>query len=130
MAATQGVAAYSVTSETNLIVVGIWLDLSYLQKLQQRPALFTPGQALFWADLHISGQTLVAPVDPKSNAARATASSLRPQTAARFGHGRRRVHDVGDHATDVAVRLATNLYPGTPTPAWGAGFPESPLSTE
>ena len=62
------------TSRTNLIVDGIKLDLSHLQKLQQRPALFAPGEALFWDDPHISEQMLVAHLDPKSDAA-----SRRPQ---------------------------------------------------
>jgi len=63
-----------VTSKTNLIVDGICLDLAYLNKLQQRPALFTPGEALFWNDPYISEQMLAAHLDPKSDAA-----SRRPQ---------------------------------------------------
>ncbi|MCJ7550309.1 MAG: class I SAM-dependent methyltransferase [Anaerolineae bacterium] len=62
------------TSESNLIVDGISLDLAYLQKLQQRPALFAPGEALFWDDPYISEQMLTAHLDPKSDAA-----SRRPQ---------------------------------------------------
>jgi len=62
------------TSRTNLIVAGICLDLAYLQKLQQRPALFAPGEALFWDDPHISEQMLTAHLDPRSDAA-----SRRPQ---------------------------------------------------
>ena len=62
------------TSVTNLIVDGIRLDLAYLQKLQLRPALFAPGEALFWDDPHISEQMLTAHLDAKSDAA-----SRRPQ---------------------------------------------------
>ncbi len=74
MVTSQGKEACSVTSKTKLIVGGISLDLACLQKLQQRPALFTPGEALFWDDPHISEQMLVAHLDPKSDAA-----SRRPQ---------------------------------------------------
>ena len=69
MVTSQGKEACSVTSKTNLIVGGISLDLACLQKLQQRPALFTPGEALFWDDPHISEQMLAAHLDPKSDAA-------------------------------------------------------------
>ena len=62
------------TSKSCLIIDGISLDLVYLQKLQQRPALFTPGEALFWDDPYISEQMLTAHLDPKSDAA-----SRRPQ---------------------------------------------------
>lgn len=73
------------TSKTNLIVDGTSLDLAHLQELQQRLALFTPGEALFWDDPDISEQMLAAHLDPKSDAARATASSLRPHPATGSG---------------------------------------------
>ena len=54
------------TSKTNLIVDGISLDLAYLQELQQRLALFAPGEALFWDDPVISEQTSAAHLDPRA----------------------------------------------------------------
>ncbi|MCJ7550090.1 MAG: hypothetical protein MUQ30_10450 [Anaerolineae bacterium] len=62
------------TTKGSLIVGGSSLDLAHLQKLQRRPALCTPGEALFWDDPDISEQMLTAHLDPMSDAARATAS--------------------------------------------------------
>jgi len=46
-----------------------------LIELQQKPELFTPGEALFWDDPHISEQMLKAHLDPNIEAA-----SRRPET--------------------------------------------------
>jgi SAM-dependent methyltransferase len=49
--------------------------VSQLIELQQKPELFTPGEALFWDDPHISEQMLKAHLDPNIEAA-----SRRPET--------------------------------------------------
>ena len=49
--------------------------LSQLFALQQKPEPFTPGEALFWDDPHISQQMLAAHLDPEIDAA-----SRRPET--------------------------------------------------
>ena len=49
--------------------------LPALLALQQPPALFTPGEPLFWDDPHISAQMLAAHLDPDIDAA-----SRRPET--------------------------------------------------
>ena len=49
--------------------------LSDLIDLQQKPAPFTPGEALFWNDPHISAQMLKAHLDPAIEAA-----SRKPET--------------------------------------------------
>ncbi len=51
------------------------LDLKRLQDLQARPAPFTPGEALFWDDPHISGQMLATHLDPETDLA-----SRKPET--------------------------------------------------
>jgi SAM-dependent methyltransferase len=43
--------------------------ISQLAQFQQRPAPFTPGEALFWDDPHISSQMLKAHLDPHGEAA-------------------------------------------------------------
>ena len=43
--------------------------ISQLFRLQQKPALFTPGEALFWDDSHISSQMLEAHLNPDVDAA-------------------------------------------------------------
>jgi SAM-dependent methyltransferase len=48
---------------------------SQLSQLQQKPALFTPGEALFWDDPHISAQMLETHLNPDIDAA-----SRRPET--------------------------------------------------
>jgi SAM-dependent methyltransferase len=45
------------------------LDLERLRRLQEKPAPFTPGEALFWDDPHISQQMLAAHLDPVVDAA-------------------------------------------------------------
>jgi SAM-dependent methyltransferase len=45
------------------------LDLEQLRHLQEKPAPFTPGEALFWDDPHISQQMLAAHLDPEVDAA-------------------------------------------------------------
>ncbi len=45
------------------------LDLAQLQALSQPPALFAPGEPLFWDDPHISSQMLAAHLDPTTEAA-------------------------------------------------------------
>jgi SAM-dependent methyltransferase len=45
------------------------LDLNYLVQLEAKPAPFTPGEALFWADPHISIQMLAAHLDPETDLA-------------------------------------------------------------
>lgn len=49
--------------------------ISQLIQLQQKPAPFTPGEALFWDDPHISSQMLEAHLNPEVEAA-----SRRPET--------------------------------------------------
>jgi 2-polyprenyl-3-methyl-5-hydroxy-6-metoxy-1,4-benzoquinol methylase len=49
--------------------------ISQLIKLQQRPAPFAPGEALFWDDPHISSRMLGVHLNPEINAA-----SRRPET--------------------------------------------------
>jgi SAM-dependent methyltransferase len=49
--------------------------ISQLIQLQQRPAPFTPGEALFWDDPHISAQMLEVHLNPEVDAA-----SRRPAT--------------------------------------------------
>jgi len=49
--------------------------IEQLIALQQKPEPFTPGEALFWDDPHISEQMLKAHLDPNSEAA-----SRRPET--------------------------------------------------
>ena len=49
--------------------------ITQLLGLQQKPAPFTPGEALFWDDPHISTQMLMAHLDPHNDAA-----SRRPET--------------------------------------------------
>ncbi len=43
--------------------------ISQLKHLQQKPAPFTPGEALFWDDPHISQKLLAAHLDPNTEAA-------------------------------------------------------------
>ncbi|HLO34206.1 MAG TPA: class I SAM-dependent methyltransferase [Anaerolineales bacterium] len=50
-----------------------------LMQLQQKPAPFTPGEALFWDDPHISSQMLEAHLNPDIDAA-----SRRPETIDRY----------------------------------------------
>jgi len=52
--------------------------ISQLMELQQKPEPFTPGEALFWDDPHISEQMLKAHLDPNIEAA-----SHRPETIER-----------------------------------------------
>ena len=49
--------------------------ISQLMQLQQKPAPFTPGEALFWDDPHISAQMLEAHLNPEVDAA-----SRKPET--------------------------------------------------
>jgi SAM-dependent methyltransferase len=49
--------------------------ISQLIQLQQKPDPFTPGEALFWDDPHISSQMLAAHLNPEIDAA-----SRRPET--------------------------------------------------
>lgn len=49
--------------------------ISQLIQLQQKPAPFTPGEALFWDDPHISSQMLAVHLNPDTEAA-----SRRPET--------------------------------------------------
>jgi SAM-dependent methyltransferase len=57
-----------------LINIGT-LNLDKLFELQQKPAPFTPGEALFWNDPHISEQMLACHLDPNTELA-----SRNPQT--------------------------------------------------
>ncbi len=45
------------------------LQLDILRQLSQPPALFEPGEPLFWDDPHISAQMLAAHLDPTTEAA-------------------------------------------------------------
>src|SRR5512143_116208 len=49
--------------------------ISQLIELQEKPEPFTPGEALFWNDPHISAQMLQFHLDPNTDAA-----SRRPET--------------------------------------------------
>jgi hypothetical protein len=49
--------------------------ISRLIRLQQKPEPFTPGEALFWDDPHISSQMLAVHLNPAMEAA-----SRRPET--------------------------------------------------
>jgi SAM-dependent methyltransferase len=51
------------------------LKLANLIRLQEKPALFAPGEREFWTDPHISQQMLAAHLDPNTDAA-----SRRPET--------------------------------------------------
>ena len=54
------------------------LNITDLVKLLDKPAPFTPGEPLFWADPHISQQMLAAHLDPDLDAA-----SRKPETIER-----------------------------------------------
>lgn len=45
------------------------LDLNYLAQVVHKPASFTPGEPLFWADPHISAHMLAAHLDPETDLA-------------------------------------------------------------
>lgn len=45
------------------------MDFARLITVQERPAPFTPGEALFWDDPHISAQMLATHLDPNRDAA-------------------------------------------------------------
>jgi SAM-dependent methyltransferase len=62
-------------NSNSLILDGHTLDLPALVTLQQPPTPFTPGEPLFWDDLHISAQMLAAHLDNATDAA-----SRRPET--------------------------------------------------
>ncbi len=51
------------------------MNIDLIQQLQEKPAPFTPGEALFWDDPHISAQMLKAHLDPAVDLA-----SRRPET--------------------------------------------------
>jgi tRNA/tmRNA/rRNA uracil-C5-methylase (TrmA/RlmC/RlmD family) len=51
------------------------LDISSLCQLQEKPALFAPGEPHFWTDPHIARQMLAVHLDPNDDLA-----SRRPQT--------------------------------------------------
>ena len=51
------------------------LNLDFIRNLQEKPEPFTPGEALFWDDPHISTQMLKAHLDPNNDLA-----SRRPET--------------------------------------------------
>lgn len=51
------------------------MNLDLLKRLQEKPDLFTPGEALFWDDPHISEQLLAAHLSPEHDLA-----SRRPET--------------------------------------------------
>jgi SAM-dependent methyltransferase len=51
------------------------LNLKAIAEFQQKPEPFTPGEALFWADPHISAQMLIAHLDPETDLA-----SRKPET--------------------------------------------------
>ena len=61
-----------------LVLDGHRLNLEQLQRLQEKPAPFTPGEPLFWDDPHISGQMLALHLDPNTDLA-----SRRPETVDR-----------------------------------------------
>lgn len=72
--------------------------LSQLIRLQQKPAPFTPGEALFWDDPHISLQMLDAHLNPEIEAA-----SRRPETIERSV--RWLIQSLSLHAGDPIVDL-------------------------
>ncbi len=63
------------SEKENFIISPDQLDLSLLKSLQQNPATFTPGEPLFWDDLHIPGQMLAVHLDPNTDLA-----SRKPET--------------------------------------------------
>jgi SAM-dependent methyltransferase len=52
------------------------LDLGQLAEYQQKPALFTPGEPLFWDDPHISSQMLAVHLDPDTDLASRKAATI------------------------------------------------------
>ncbi len=54
------------------------LDIAYLHRLREKPAIFAPGEVQFWTDAHIAGQMLAAHLNPDIDAA-----SRRPETIRR-----------------------------------------------
>jgi SAM-dependent methyltransferase len=54
------------------------MKIDSVLQLQEKPAPFTPGEALFWDDPHISGQMLKAHLNPNNDLA-----SRRPETIQR-----------------------------------------------
>jgi 2-polyprenyl-3-methyl-5-hydroxy-6-metoxy-1,4-benzoquinol methylase len=65
-------------SQENMIINEHTLNLEQLRRLREKPAPFTPGEALFWDDAHISKQMLAAHLDASTEAA-----SRRPEIIAR-----------------------------------------------
>lgn len=63
------------SEKENFIISPDQLDLSRLKSLQRKPAPFTPGEPLFWDDLHIPGQMLAVHLDPNTDLA-----SRKPET--------------------------------------------------
>lgn len=51
------------------------LDMEFIRQLQEKPQPFTPGEALFWDDPHISAQMLKWHLNPENDVA-----SRRPET--------------------------------------------------
>jgi SAM-dependent methyltransferase len=64
--------------EQNLIISANALNFAQLEKWLEKPAPFTPGEALFWDDAHISAQMLATHLDPGIDLA-----SRRPETIER-----------------------------------------------
>jgi SAM-dependent methyltransferase len=54
--------------QTSVFNSGI-LNLEQLQRLQEKPALFAPGEPLFWDDPYISKQMLATHLDPNTDLA-------------------------------------------------------------
>jgi SAM-dependent methyltransferase len=54
------------------------MNIDFIRQLQEKPEPFTPGEALFWNDPHISAQMLKAHLDPNNDLA-----SRRPETIQR-----------------------------------------------
>ena len=53
------------------------MDIEKIKRLQEKPALFTPGDAQFWVDPYISRQLLKVHLDPTTDAASRSPETVR-----------------------------------------------------
>jgi len=53
------------------------MDIENIRRLQEKPALFTPGDAQFWIDPYISRQLLKVHLDPSTDAASRSPETVR-----------------------------------------------------
>jgi len=57
------------------------MDIGKIRRLQEKPALFTPGDAQFWIDPYISRQLLQAHLDPATESASRPPETIRKTVA-------------------------------------------------